>query len=189
VSVHVGFYVVGLDLSLTAPGVAGIGPAGVVVDTIRIPGKLTDVPRIDHIAEQLQVWCAGADLVVMEGPSYGNQGSGRQSGHHERAGLWWIVKRQVVHAGLPLAIVPPATLKRFATGRGTADKTAMTLAAARRFPGVEFGDDNQVDACWLAAAGAQRLGFPVVALPKPQVSVLDDGIVWPATLDTLEAIR
>lgn len=42
-----------------------------------------------------------------------------------------------------------ATIKKHATGKGNADKVAMLDAARKRWPDVEFADDNQSDAVWL----------------------------------------
>ena len=172
-------YVVGLDLSLTAPGVAGARGGTPVVDTIAIPARLRDIPRIDHICAQVLAWTLGADLVVMEGYAPGSQRAGLQSGVDERAGLRWIIKREIVHAGIPFVEISPSKLKKFATGKGNASKHEMTVAAVRRFVDVEFGDDNQVDATWLCAAGSQWLGNPLVSLPKAQVEVLEAGVIWP----------
>jgi Holliday junction resolvasome RuvABC endonuclease subunit len=55
---------------------------------------------------------------------------------------------------LPLQI-PPMTLKKYATGKGTAKKQEMLLQIYKRW-GVEFNDDNAADAYSLArlASGA-----------------------------------
>jgi Holliday junction resolvasome RuvABC endonuclease subunit len=50
--------------------------------------------------------------------------------------------------GIEHASVHTATLKKFATGKGNADKEAMLEAARRRFkPDLE--DDNEADALWI----------------------------------------
>ena len=175
--------IVGLDLSLTATGVAVIDGDEITTTTIRSTGGKDDtIAQRVHRLGVLEHAIARAAfplesetaLVVVEGPSFGQQ---RQGGEHLRAGLWWrIVATATWHAGV--AEVPPAALKRFATGKGTAGKDQVLLAAARRFPHVDVADNNQADALWLAAIGAQHLGVPVVDLPQAHLTVMDK-IRWP----------
>jgi hypothetical protein len=53
-----------------------------------------------------------------------------------------------LNSALPLQ-VPPMTLKKYATGKGTAKKQEMLLQIYKRW-GVEFNDDNAADAYALA---------------------------------------
>lgn len=153
--------VLGLDLSLSGTGVAGDGWA----DTIKPPAKLRGVERMAHIRGiLLDRYVAGVDLVVVEGPSYGNQGTGRQAGHHERAGLWWIMRYALHLRDIPVAVVAPASLKLYAAGKGNAGKDDVLREATRRFDWFA-GDNNAADALWLAAVGADWLGSPMVAMP------------------------
>jgi Holliday junction resolvasome RuvABC endonuclease subunit len=50
--------------------------------------------------------------------------------------------------------VPPMTLKKFVSGKGTAKKQEMMLQAYKRY-GVEINDDNAVDAYGLARIAAE----------------------------------
>lgn len=50
---------------------------------------------------------------------------------------------------IPYEGVPVATIKRHATGRGNADKDAMTAAACRKWTDRAIADDNESDALWL----------------------------------------
>lgn len=49
--------------------------------------------------------------------------------------------------GIEHASVHTATLKKFATGKGNADKTLM-VEAARKFK-LDLADDNEADALWI----------------------------------------
>jgi hypothetical protein len=61
------------------------------------------------------------------------------------------------HLRTPLQI-PPMTLKKYATGKGTAKKQEMLLQMYKRW-GVEFNDDNAADAYALARlAGGSHIG-------------------------------
>src|SRR5690606_27950883 len=116
------------------------------------------------------------DLVVVEGPSHGHA---RQGGQHDRAGLWWlIVEALAAVQEVPVAEVPPATLKRYATGKGNADKDSVLLAVARRWPHVEIVGNDTADALALAAMGADHLGQPIAAMPATHRAALDK-VDWP----------
>jgi Holliday junction resolvasome RuvABC endonuclease subunit len=54
--------------------------------------------------------------------------------------------------------VHSATLKKWATGNGRADKEDMVLAAVQRFPDVAIKDDNQADALLLLAYAEEKFG-------------------------------
>lgn len=170
--------VIGIDLSLTSTGVAL--PDG-EVETIRTgPGDhLADQhDRLIHIVHEIDRRSAigtydSPDLAVVEGPSYGSSGAGTW----DRAGLWWLVIDRLFNEAVPVAVVPPAVLKRYATGKGTATKPDMRVALLTR-TGVDLRDDNQVDAVWLRAMGLDHLGHPPVDLPKVQREAIDK-VTWP----------
>ncbi len=164
----------GLDLSLTSTGVAC--SAG-WTDVIKPSAKLRGHDRMAHLLDAVREHVRGADLVVVEGPSYGNQGAQRQAGHHERAGLWWLVCHDLWRREVPTAVAPPASVKKYACGSGNAAKDAVLMAAARRFDWFD-GDNNAGDALWLAALGADFLGVPMVPMPQAHRVALD-GVAWP----------
>lgn len=174
--------VIGLDLSLTSTGIADFTHDGqVITKTIRSAsnGKaVTDqYDRLANIVREIADYISSQGphpaLVLIEGPSYGSKGAGTW----DRAGLWWLVACLIIDRKHPLAVVPPAVLKKYATGRGNADKTAMAVALQKRW-GIELGDDNKVDAWWLGAAGREYLGQPYVDMPKAQREALAK-VAWP----------
>lgn len=175
--------VIGIDLSLSATGVAIHTEDGQALSTtIRTgPGDhLADQhDRITHIISEINGRLHNRTaLAVLEGPSYGSRGAGTW----DRAGLWWMTYHLLHSCAVPTAVIPPATLKRFATGRGNATKTDMAVALAKRTDGLEMRDDNRVDAWWLAAAGREHLGHPIVSLPKAQRDALASAD-WPEVPD------
>lgn len=164
--------VIGLDLSITATGVAWVDGSW---STISPNAKLGDgrlrviVDHVERVA--FDAPDARPDLAVIEDlPT-----------HARAAGITGMVhgavRLHLIRADIPYALVTPATLKKFATGKGNADKTAMAMAAYKR-AGVEFDDDNQCDAWWLRQAGLRALGVPEVDLPAAQVAALDK-VAWP----------
>ena len=159
--------VIGLDLSITATGAARDDGS---VETWRTQPKDGD-NRLNRITWSVLGAVGGVDLVVIEGPVV------RSSAAVVIGMVHGAVRAQLNDIGTPYAVVPPATLKKYATGKGNADKTAMALALFKR-TGLELADDNQVDAWWLRAAGLQHLGCPVVDLPAAQVAALEK-VDWP----------
>lgn len=173
--------VIGLDLSLVRTGIASYGWTDAIV-----PGKnLTGVERIADIGNQIVAHLGAAelvDLVVVEGPSYGSQAG--QQGHHERAGLWWHVAYQLWRRDLDVAIVPPASLKQYATGRGNATKDEVLASACRQFPSYGVRRNDEADALWLCAMGLDRLGQPLqqqactTVLRSKQIKAIG-AVAWP----------
>jgi Holliday junction resolvasome RuvABC endonuclease subunit len=169
--------VIGLDLSLTSTGMSD----GATTWLITSKGHKGDDlahrgSRLRQLRTQVLDQAAQADLVVIEGPSLGQA---RQGGQHDRAGLWWQVIDALQSLGVAVAEVPPATLKRYATGKGNANKGQMIEATTRRAPDVDTaGDDNRCDAFWLAALGHDHLGQPVIDIPAAHRAALD-AVRWP----------
>lgn len=174
--------IIGLDISLTGTGLADFNwDGGNATRVIRSTSngktvadqfiRLRDIVR--EVDELISFMGPHPALVVIEGPSYGSRGAGTW----DRAGLWWLVVCLILDRRYPLAVVPPAVLKKYATGRGNADKTAMAVALQKRAD-LELGDDNRVDAWWLGAMGRDHLGHPPVDLPKAQREALAK-VAWP----------
>lgn len=162
--------VVGLDLSLTATGIAYRDGT---TDTVKTKAKDGD-RRLLQIAEAVRIALApgpSPDLVVLEDIPQNSFAAKPISMVHG------VVRAALIEAGVPYVLVTAATLKAYATGKGSGDKVPMAMAAYKR-AGLEFEDDNQCDAWWLRAAGLERLGAPVVAVPAAQRARLDK-VSWP----------
>lgn len=178
--------IIGLDLSLT-------GAARCVIDTddmldVRLETFTSKTAGLDvHLRrERLSkltgdltgdlTYIRGGVHALIEQPAYS-----RQVGHqHDRSGLWWLVVDTLREYGIPVTEVGPTELKKYATGKGTADKALVCMAAARRFPHLEFANDNEADSLWLAAMGMRHHGRPIEdSLPKVNTDVLA-GVRWSA---------
>jgi hypothetical protein len=167
--------VVGLDLSLTSLGYAWAD--GTEHSECAVKAKLSGHRRLKLLTDAVRAGTEGAVLVVVEGPSYGSQAG--QRGHHERAGLWWMVTHDLWLHKIPTAIVPPSVLKSYATGVGNAAKDAVLVAACKRFPAfADSGGNDAADALWLAAMGADHLGAPLVTMPAANRAALAK-VDWP----------
>lgn len=156
--------VTGLDLSMTATGITYhklYAPAS--TDVIKPKGRRDF--RLPEIASAVVERAQGSELVLIEGYLNRSMSAGITGMVHG------AVRLALLEAGLKYAVLPPSSLKKFATGKGNASKTEMAVAAFRR-AGLEFVDDNACDSWWLYVAAAQYLGSPVVGMPKVQREAL-----------------
>jgi Holliday junction resolvasome RuvABC endonuclease subunit len=151
--------VLGLDLSLTAPGFAFSDRASGMISRNYTHEKIAGDLRLNatrdvvrHIVKHTPI-----ALAVIEAPAYAANGMFQMGLVHSAA-------RVVLNDyQVPYATVSPGTLKQFATGWGNADKEQM-IAAVTAVTGVVPGDDNQADAWWLRAMGLAALGHPNIEM-------------------------
>lgn len=138
--------VVGLDLSLTSTGVCD--DEGARRLQVPLPKNATETQRARRLRD-LSVLvdraCRDADLVVMEGHSFHSQNTHA----HSMGELHGVVKVCLLQRGVPFVIVAPTQLKKFATGRGNADKDAVLVAAVNH--GAKVNNTDCADAWWLRA--------------------------------------
>ncbi len=183
--------VIGLDLSLTSTGIAGIDWAC----ALRPKAGLRGHPRIDWHLREINERTRAADLVMVEGPAHRHGG---QAGHHELAGLWWHVTQSLWRRGIPYAVVPPVNRIIYACGvanpakdypakeRSRVAKGMVRDALATRF-GLECegtGRYDMADAGVMAHMGRDWLGCPVAKVPTTHRRALD-GVAWPDGLQPL----
>ncbi|MGW7572358.1 hypothetical protein [Streptomyces sp. NPDC054765] len=176
--------VIGLDLSLTSTGVAGANWA----KTLR-PGRRRSHERMNWLCEHIRVGVEEVDLVVVEGAAYAQGG---QAGHHELAGLWWLVTQNLWRHRIPYAVANPHHRTIYATGRANpaqdwprkersrVAKGMVRSVAVERY-GVECegpGRYDQADATVLAAMGLDWLGYPTVPVPDTHRRALE-AVRWP----------
>lgn len=177
--------VVGIDLSLTGPGIAAISEPWGTLDVLA-NAKATTLGRVpvdvdqrglilrraaDRVGQMAANLASRSEfvLVVMEGLLL-QSGTGKAP---ERAAFWWMVRGELESRGYPVTTVHPTTRKSLGLdeeGRealrkmdGSARKrNAKKVGLAsmrRRWPGVVFPDDNASDALVCAELGARALGW------------------------------
>ncbi|MDX3559042.1 hypothetical protein PV729_46625 [Streptomyces europaeiscabiei] len=164
---------IGLDLSLTCTGVAGEGWTDIIRPKVGLRGH----PRLAFIIDRVTEHIGGADLVVIEGPSFGGGVAHR---HEDLAGLRVMVRHACWRRGIPYAVVPPSCRALYATGKGSGSKGAVRDAVRTRY-GVECdgpGRYDQADAYTLLAMGLHHLGWPLSVVPDNNRRGLDGG-QWP----------
>ena len=85
-----------------------------------------DFQRYKSIADWTMYHINGCEQIAIEGYSMGSKGKVFHIA--ENTG---VLKYKIYNAGIPLEIVPPTTIKKFATGKGNSDKTIMHQAFIR----------------------------------------------------------
>lgn len=156
--------VVGLDLSMSRTGVA----TRTGVDSFVPPDQLEGFARMRWIRARVLEWTNGADLVVVEAPAY----SSNKAHAKELAGLWHVVMIAIDARGTRWVDAMSNTLKKYGTGNGKCEKSAMVIAAVKRLPWLEVSNDDEADAAWACALGHALLDNPIVELPQDNRSAL-----------------
>lgn len=176
--------VVGLDLSLTSTGVAGADWAVALR-----PNRRRGHERLQWLCSNIGRYVNGAVLVVVEGAAYSQ---GAQAGHHELAGLWWLVTQELWSAGVPYAVANPHLRTIYATGKANPakgypakERSRVAKGMVRTFvaercgiPCEGPGRYDQADASVLAAMGLDWLGYPTVRVPETHRRALET-VRWP----------
>lgn len=181
--------VIGLDSSLTSLGIATADSA----DALRWKPNEKGHARVEWLRAEVLDRAKAADLVVIEGPSYGSK---MLPGQHETAGLWWILTHGLWRRGIPYAVASPHSRTIYATGSAfPAPKDVPKEKRARIAKGMVHtfvveqlgiwcegaGKYDASDAATLAAMGMDWLGHPLVVVPEQQRRALKN-VHWPATV-------
>lgn len=169
--------IVALDLSLTSTGVALWCDPHDHTTTVWCVSA-TGPARLYQLRQKVREVALNpampADLVVLEGYSF-NSKYHRAEAIGELGG---VVRLELWERGIPYVEVPPAVLKKYATGRGNASKRDLFGAAVHRF-GRQFETDDEADARWLLDMALAHYGLPHVPVPKAQAAVLNK-VAWPS---------
>ena len=80
----------------------------------------TDMERYETIADWAMEILVGVEQIALEGYSFNS--TGRVFNIAENTG---VLKYKIYQAGTPLTIFPPQEIKKYATGKGNADKEVM----------------------------------------------------------------
>ncbi|ANA85366.1 RuvC-like Holliday junction resolvase [Gordonia phage VanDeWege] len=179
--------VIGLDLSLTSTGIATIAydptdgrhttELQTITSTPRGTRTLADrAERLRRLRSAIVGACRGADLVCVESPAFAARGMNT----HDLNGNWWLVVAGLHHLEIPVAEVPVATVKKFATDSGGAKKADVAAAITRMWPDAHPHGDDQFDALALASIAlvlsvprvtADTVGMPFRVLERHRQAI------------------
>ena len=181
--------IVGLDLSLTSTGLAvantvtditthriqstpkATGPVVKTRKGMTASQTYTDkLTRFMLIGHKLAQHIPDHSDVYLEGPSYGSAGSS----FHDIAGNWWLTFQLLDQKDCRITVVPPSTLKMYATGSGNAGKDNVLAAVVLRYQGIAVTGNDVADAVTLLAIGCRLSGNPLEeSLPATHLRALD----------------
>lgn len=148
----------GIDASLEGTGLCLVTVAGFAIRLQTIsPDKLRGAARLLEIKRNAELFIpADVEFAAIEGYAYDAVGRVFELGE-----VGGVLRLLVHERNIPYVDVPPASLKKFATGRAGAKKAHMIEAAEQA--GARPVDDNQADAFHLArvALACCRRGAPI----------------------------
>lgn len=180
---------VGLDLSLTATGIARFDGETRTGEcwTVRSKGprdaSLEDrSDRLTDLDVEIRSTIDYGSIVFVESAAHG----ATTGSHHDRSGLWWLVVSTLINQKFRVVEIAPTQIKKYATGKGNASKMEVMAATIRRYDnGMTIMNDNEADAVVLGAIGARLYGEPIEAMAPPKVNLeVIDRLSQPGTSAT-----
>ncbi|WP_397570618.1 crossover junction endodeoxyribonuclease RuvC [Schlesneria sp. T3-172] len=154
-------HVIGIDPSLSGTGVIVLTEAGSIASKTIVstpPCGPSAQARMDRYEKM--VWeikkigdAFKPTMICIEGYAFGSN----MPGANERVEYGGLL-RYVLTRSFRLIEVNPLSLKKWATGRGAGDKTALIAAMTAKY-GVQFGSSDEYDAYALARVALQIVGY------------------------------
>ena len=129
--------VLGIDASARSTGLVLFEQSKPTIEHVIKPGNRKEGARLKYIEEALNSVIRNKDiaLATMEGPSYRSTNKPFTLGE-----VYGTFKLILCKLEVPLVIVPPRALKKYAVGKGTAKKELMISAAMSQGCGTEQED-------------------------------------------------
>lgn len=136
----------GLDPSLNSTGYAYYCDGEYRTGVVQPWGKVRGLERLDQVCRRVAVLLDQfqPDIIAYEGYAFGKQ---KMNNAYllDRAELGGLLKREVYIRKIPLLVVPPTSLKLYATGKGNADKDEVVRALEEQ-SGLRFKFNDEADA-------------------------------------------
>lgn len=183
---------VGIDLSLTATAVAWttVDPFVTDIPTVELIGTPGLTNRADLIGQASRLRDQAAEIAIaatlrdgdcvicieLPPPMHGRAGTGESERGYLFHEVCYLIGRACGFSSTARLVgVNLSTLKKFATGKGNANKNEVVDAVARRWPDIPTrGNDNKADAGVLMVIASYLDGSPYGApIPKVNRSALD----------------
>lgn len=164
----------GLDLSLTETGTTVLKDGNLVSKGViksKPSGKrpCDEVRRIQGIVNDIKKILDehNPDMVILEGIAFMARNTTALA---QLAGLSYMVRSEIVDRNIPFLVVAPTSLKKFATGKGNAQKDVVMLETYKRY-GVSILNNNECDAYCLSQVGLAA-GGASKKITKTQMEVV-----------------
>lgn len=161
--------IVGIDPSLTSTGICTMSEDGTVLESLAIKPVEKGTERLAlfrHDFRLITGKCQKEETYAfVEGYAFGAMNKREALGE-----LGGVLRLSLYDDGIRVVVVPPTSLKKFATGKGNADKIAMAVALQKQY-GLEYPTSDQTDAYFLAELG--RAYFRLI----PEISVTKQEII------------
>lgn len=103
----------------------------------------------DFVIDAGRAW--GCKLIACEHSDFGSKFPRVKAMHAEQLG---VIKHAARELGVSVVTYAPASIKKFATGSGRADKKQV-MRACETFYGIKPRDDNQADAIFVLGMAEQ----------------------------------
>ena len=144
--------VVGIDPSLNSLGLAARRTDGEHVAYAIASPNLRGEQRVAFLRDKVAGWLdrLNPSLVAYEGYALGFRG--KSNAIFSLGELGGVLKLLILERGIDILLVPPTSLKMYVTGKGNADKDAVSNALRERI-GVAFSTSDQYDATGLLLMG------------------------------------
>jgi len=165
-------YFLGIDPSATSTGLALLDSTGKYICAGKIlPKTCRGGERLNFINNAckafLKPYRSLVKYAVIEAPAYGASMKADILG--QVRGLFILLCYEQF---IPVLLAAPTSVKKFATGRGSASKTSMVKAAQNRWAmwTGDIEDDDEADALWMAEI-ARGTANPI-GMTRAQLEVL-----------------
>ena len=150
--------VIGFDPSLVSSGFSYTDGAG-KVHTGRIRAKTRGALRLDFVADAFEnlidtmvMHHKTVPLIAYEGYAMGAPKMGNIGRFFDIGELGGVLKLIALRRGIDVLLVPPTSLKMFATGKGNADKDQVIASVADVW-GYDIPHNDEADAFVLMQMG------------------------------------
>ena len=160
--------VVGLDLSLTRPGICSTTGVAWSYATPDLRG----VQRLIHLRDYVLEHTLHVDLVVVEDYAFAQAKAAHKIGE-----LHGVVRVALAEADRCFVPVAPTARAKYATGKGNAKKSEVVSAWSAR-TGIPFDGDDACDAHILRAMALDHYGEREVVVPETHRVALKN-VIWP----------
>lgn len=149
--------ILGIDPSLSSTGICLIAEDGEVIESMAVQPDCKGSERLAVFRRELRIivakYCTCGIRSFIEGYAFGANNQREALGE-----LGGVLRLELYDSNIPIVVVQPTALKKFATGKGNSDKIAMGVALMKEF-GLEYPTSDQTDAHWLAVFGKAYHGL------------------------------